>query len=95
MYVVTLEFSSNRANAPDFLAGHNAWIAQGFADGVFLLTGGLKPNAGGVVLAHNVSRAELEARVQDDPFVAADVVRPSILEIAPGRTVERLAFLKG
>lgn len=94
MFVVTLRFSADKARAPQFMEGHNAWIRRGFDDGVFLLTGALQPGVGGVVLAHNISRADLEARVQEDPFVAEGVVSAEILDIAPGRTDERLAFLK-
>ena len=53
MFVVTLTFSANKTQAPQFMADHNAWIRRGFEDGVFLLAGGLLPSAGGAVLAHN------------------------------------------
>lgn len=95
MFLVTLRFSANKAKAAAFMEGHNAWIQRGFNDGIFLLTGNLQPSAGGAVLAHNVSRADLESRVKDDPFVAEDVVSAEIVEITPGRTDERLSFLKG
>lgn len=95
MFVVTLRFSANKARAPQFMAGHNDWIRRGFEDGVFLLTGSLQPNAGGAILAHNTSHANLQVRVQEDPFVAENVVSAEILEIMPGRTDERLAFLIG
>lgn len=94
MFVVTLRFAANKAKAPQFMEEHNAWIKRGFDDGIFLLTGSLQSSAGGAVLAHNVSRADLEARVQEDPFIAENVVIADILEIAPGRLDERLAFLR-
>lgn len=94
MFVVTLRFSANKAQAPRWMEGHNAWIAKGFADGVFLLTGSLPPGAGGAVLAHGTTRPDLEARLAQDPFVIHDVVVPDIVEIAPGRADPRLAFLK-
>jgi uncharacterized protein YciI len=94
MFAVVLKFSANKALAPKFMEGHNAWIKRGFDDGVFLLTGSLLPSAGGVVLAHNVSRASLEARVNEDPFVREEVVSADILEVAPGRVDERLDFLE-
>ena len=93
MFLVTLKFSANKAKAAQFMEGHNAWIRRGFDDGLFLLAGSLQPAAGGAVLAHNISRTDLEARVNDDPFVAEDVVRAEIMEIRPGKTDERLAFL--
>ena len=93
MFVVLLEFSANKARAGQFMDGHKDWIRRGFEDGVFLLVGGLQPNAGGGIVAHNTSRSDLQDRVNDDPFVAENVVSARILEIVPSRTDERLEFL--
>jgi uncharacterized protein YciI len=95
MFVIVLRFAANRAAAPDHMAAHNAWIDQGFADGVFLMTGSLQPSAGGAVLAHNATDADIRARVAEDPFVREGVVYAEILEIKPGRSEERLRFLLG
>lgn len=93
MFVIVLKFSGRRDRAADLVEGHNAWIRRGFDDGIFLLVGSLHPGQGGAILAHNVSRAELEGWVRDDPFVAEEVVSADILEIAPSRTDRRLQFL--
>jgi uncharacterized protein YciI len=93
MFVVLLRFSDKSALDGPFMEGHNTWIKRGFDDGVFLLTGSLQPKLGGAVLAHNTSRTDLEARVNDDPFVFHGVVNAEILEISPGQTDARLAFL--
>jgi uncharacterized protein YciI len=93
MFVVLLKFSNNKAQAAHFMEGHNAWIKQGFEDGIFLLVGSLQSKLGGGILAHNTSLSELQTRVNGDPFVAQDVVSAEILEITPARTDERLAFL--
>lgn len=93
MFIVFLRFSENKAQASAFMNDHNAWIQNGFDDGVFLVSGSLKPSAGGAVLAHGTSLAELEARVAEDPFVAKNVVAAEIIEITPGRTNDSLAFL--
>ena len=73
--------------------GHKAWIKRGFDDGIFLLSGSIQPSSGGAVLAHNTSLSDLQSRVNDDPFVAENVVSAEILEITPGRADERLGFL--
>ena len=93
MFIITLRFA-DRAKAPQFMDGHNAWINRGFDDGVFLLVGSLQPNAGGAILAHNASPEEIAARVQNDPFVAEGVVSAQILAVTPGRADKRLTFLK-
>ena len=94
MFIVLLKFSGNKGRASQFLEGHKEWIRRGFDDGVFLLVGNLQPNLGGGIVAHNTSLSDLRHRVNDDPFVAEDVVSAEILEIAPSRTDGRLAFLR-
>ena len=93
MYLILLTFGANKAKAPDHMAGHNAWIAKGMSDGVFLLVGSLQPQAGGAILAHGEDRDAIAARVAADPFVAEGVVTPTIHEITPGKADPRLAFL--
>lgn len=95
MLIVLLKFSDNKSQAGELMDGHNAWIKRGFDDGVFLLVGGLQPNLGGGVVAHNTSLAELQTRVNDDPFVANNVVSAEIIEITPAKADERLEFLLG
>ncbi len=93
MFVVLLRFSAKRNEAGRFMDGHKQWIAQGFDDGVFVLAGSLQGGLGGAVVAHNTARADLERRVNADPFAAEDVVSAEILEIAPSRADERLRFM--
>jgi len=93
MFIVLLRFSSNKGRAGQLTEGHKQWIKRGFDDGVFLLVGGLQPNLGGGIVAHNTSLPDLQSRVNDDPFVAENVVRAEILEIAPSRADQRLEFL--
>jgi uncharacterized protein YciI len=93
MFIVLLKFSSHKGRASQFMEGHKDWIKRGFDDGVFLLVGSLQPNLGGGIVAHNTSLSDLQSRVNNDPFVAENVVRAEIVEIAPSRTDGRLEFL--
>ena len=95
MFIVLLKFAANKARAGEFMEAHRAWIDRGFRDGVFLASGNLPPGLGGGIVAHGVSRADLDRRVSEDPFVAEQVVTPEIVELAPSRTDQRLAFLAG
>ena len=94
MFVVLLKFSDNKAKAPEFMEGHNAWLKRGFDDGVFLAAGSLQPGLGGGIVAHNTSLADLHDRVNDDPFVAERVVSAEVLEIAVAKADGRLDFLR-
>lgn len=93
MFIVFLRFSANKAQAGQFMAGHNAWVKQGLDDGVFLLVGSLQPNLGGGILAHGTSFSALEKRVGEDPFVAEGIVSAEIMELTPSLADERLKFL--
>jgi uncharacterized protein YciI len=93
MFIVLLKFSANKGQAGQFMEGHNEWIRRGFDDGVFLLVGSLQPSLGGGIVAHNTTLPDLQSRVNNDPFVAENVVSAEILEITPAKADERLKFL--
>jgi uncharacterized protein YciI len=93
MFVVLLRFSDNKARAAQLMEDHKQWIKRGFDEGVFLLSGSLEAGSGGGILAHNTTLSELHGRMNEDPFVAENVVRAEIIEITPGKADERVAFL--
>ncbi|MGW8310844.1 MAG: YciI family protein [Thiogranum sp.] len=93
MFIVLLRFSGNKRKAAELMDGHNEWIKRGFDDGVFLVAGGLQPGLGGAIVAHNTTLPDLQSRVNNDPFVAEDVVGAEILEITPAKADDRLRFL--
>ena len=95
MFIVILKFSDNKAKAGQFMEGLKEWIKRGFDYGVFLMVGSLQPNLGGGIMAHNTSLSDLQGRVNDDPFVAENVVSAEMIEITPSRIDERLEFLLG
>lgn len=94
MFVTFLKFAENRAAAPEFMAAHNDWIAQGFADGAFLCVGSLLPAAGGAIIANGESRADHDARIAADPFVVQGIVTAETYEIDPKRTIAAIDFVK-
>ncbi len=94
VFLVLLRFSEKRSDAGPHRAEHDAWIEAGMRAGFFLLVGSLHPARGGAVLAHGLSRTELEALVARDPFVAHGVVEAEIAEISPMRVAPALAFLR-
>lgn len=95
MFIVLLKFSDNKAKAGQFMDGHKAWLKRGFDEGIFLMAGSLKPQLGGGIMAHNISRENLEAWIGDDPFVAHDIVVPEIIEIEPSQRQPQFEGLFG
>lgn len=93
MFLIQLRFSANQANASQFMDGHNAWLKDGFDKGTFLLAGTIQPKLGGAILAHNATLDQIQAFVQQDPFVAECVVNAEIIEITPSKAAPQLEFL--
>jgi len=93
VFIVLLRFAAGRDQAGRLMQAHKAWLQQGFDEGVFLLAGSLQPQSGGVVLAQGLPLPEIKARVDADPFVAENVVSAEIIEIAPNKAQQALAFL--
>jgi hypothetical protein len=94
MFVIFLRFAENRHLAGEHMQGHNDWIRQGIDDAVFLLTGSVAGGQGGAILAHGLTRADLERRLEADPFVARRIVAPEVIEIEPSAADHRLAFVR-
>jgi len=93
MHIVLLKFAGNKDQAPHHMDEHNAWLKRGFDDGVFVLAGTLQPRRGGAIISIGCTLEELQARVADDPFVAAKVVEAEIVEVSPSKVDPRLQFL--
>ena len=93
MFVILLKFSTNKANAGQFMERHNAWLRDGFEKGIFLLSGSIQPKAGGAVLAHNATPEQIRTIVNEDPFVAEGVVTAEIVEISASKSTPALDFL--
>jgi len=93
MFIILLKFSDNKSQAAEFMQAHNNWIKQGFNENLFLVVGSITPNQGGCIIAHNCSLNELQQRVNNDPFVAQNIVSAEILEVTANQTSEQLSFL--
>lgn len=93
MYVVFLRFSVGRDQAGRLMQAHKEWLQRGFDEGVFLLAGSIQPQAGGMILASGITLAQLEDRVNSDPFVVENVVQAEIVTVIPAKADPRLAFL--
>jgi uncharacterized protein YciI len=94
LFIIHLTYTAPLEEIDRQLAPHQAWVNAGLAEGVFVAAGPLVPRTGGVILAHGLTRAALEARLAEDPFVKAGLVRVEVLDHAIRAADPRLAFLK-
>jgi MFS family permease len=93
MYIVLLRLADGTKVA-EHLEGHRQWLQQGFDDGIFFLTGGIREAGGGAILAAGLTLDELNARLAEDPFVIHGVVvAPDVLDLEVTINDPRLAVL--
>lgn len=93
MYAIILEYKSSPKDVPGLVDAHKAWADANVANGTFVLSGPNKQGNGGLILAHGLDRAALDALIDTDPFKKSGVVSYTIIEAAPRTGDPRLSFL--
>ena len=86
MFVITLTYRAGLEEIDAALQDHIAWLDQQYADSVFLASGRRVPRVGGVILAKDVTSAELEERLDADPFRRQGLADYTVTEFVPSRT---------
>jgi uncharacterized protein YciI len=69
---------------------HLAYLQRHYADGTFLVSGRQRPPAGGVILAREVDRAELERITATDPYVIEEAADYTILEFGATQVADTM-----
>ncbi|MDO6407577.1 YciI family protein [Pantoea phytobeneficialis] len=93
MYVVYLNYFRPVAEVETLLAPHIEWLDRYFASGAFIAAGRKDPRTGGMVLVKDMERAELDAILAEDPFVA--VANYDVTKVNVTRASEAFAALTG
>lgn len=73
---------------------HSVWLDQQYRDGVFLASGRQVPRRGGVILASNLERAELDRRLALDPFSQRGLASYAVTEFLPTRVATGMELLE-
>lgn len=93
MFIVLLTYTAPLNQIDALGEAHRGWLRTCYDDGVFLASGPQDPRSGGAILAHGLTRAELEARLAQDPFAQAGLATYQITKVAVRFADPRLAFL--
>jgi uncharacterized protein YciI len=83
MFVVTLTYVVDPSEVDAIRPDHVAWLKRQFAAGAFVASGRRQPPIGGVILAGNISRAELDRALAGDPYAQQGVAAYEIVEFVP------------
>jgi uncharacterized protein YciI len=94
MFVVNLHYIAPMEEVDKSLTEHVAFLNDNYAKGIFVASGRKVPRTGGVILARNVSRNELEAILDQDPFKARNLATYDITEFIATMTSPELAAIR-
>jgi uncharacterized protein YciI len=62
------------------MADHMVFLKKQYAEGRFVVSGRKIPRDGGIIIATGESRAEIEALIAEDPFVARGLAEFRVIE---------------
>jgi uncharacterized protein YciI len=80
MFVIELIYKADLAQIDANMTAHVAFLKKYYAAGNFLVSGRKIPRDGGIILAVGSSRDEIQAIVEQDPFVARGLAQFRIIE---------------
>ena len=80
MFVIELVYKVPLAKIDAHMKPHVAFLNRYYEAGNFLVSGRKIPRDGGIILAVGRNRQEIEAIVQEDPFVARGLADARIIE---------------
>ena len=90
MFVIELTYTAPLSAIDAAMKPHVAWLNRHYASGTFIASGRKVPRDGGVILATIASRAELEAIVAADPFVAGGLATARVIEFRASQRADDL-----
>lgn len=70
MFVIELSYKARLEEIDAHMAEHVAFLKKNYASGNFLISGRKIPRDGGIIVALAKNRAQIEAIIKEDPFVA-------------------------
>jgi uncharacterized protein YciI len=93
MFIVSISYTSPLAKIDQFVPEHLEFLDEQYRLGHFQLSGRKVPRTGGVILATVESRSKLDKILEQDPFRRESLADYEVIEVAPTKSSQSLAFL--
>lgn len=93
MFIINLTYKVPLEEIDQLLDDHVDFLNKQYDAGVFIASGRKVPRTGGIILSNTISKTELEAIIEQDPFRKHEVADYELIEFVPSKTSEALRFL--
>lgn len=84
LFIVTINYIKPLEEVNEKRGEHLAFISNYVLAGNFLAVGRQDPAVGGVVIAHNMSKEELQNILEQDPYYTNGLANFNIIKFNPG-----------
>jgi uncharacterized protein YciI len=83
VFVLLVNYHAPLERIDELRPAHVAYLETHYAEGLFLVSGRQRPPGGGVIVARDADRAEIERVAATDPFVVEGAATYTIVEFGP------------
>jgi uncharacterized protein YciI len=83
VFVLLSTYTARLERIDELRPRHLAYLQRHYADGTFLVSGRQQPPAGGLIVAGDVDRAQIERIIETDPYVTEGAAEYTIVEFTP------------
>lgn len=90
MFVIELIYKAGLDQIDAHMGAHVKFLKKYYAAGNFLVSGRKIPRDGGIILAVGKSRADVEALMREDPFVARGLAEFRVIEFRASQRADDL-----
>ena len=94
MFIVSLHYTSPLEKVDSWLEEHVLFLKTQYENRVFIASGRKVPRTGGIILAKSMSRDELQAILEQDPFHRNGLAEYDVVEFVPSMTLPEFEGLK-
>lgn len=95
LFIVSLTYKKELEDVEIFIDKHVCFLDKYYKQGKFIFSGRKNPRTGGVILAYNITRMELELILKEDPFWINQIADYDIIEVAVTKYAEAFeSFIK-
>ena len=90
MYIILLNYKKSLEEVDKYIPEHVDFLNEHYANKKFILSGRRNPRTGGIILATNCDRKELEMIISKDPFYLNEIAEYEIIDFTPTKFDEGL-----
>lgn len=83
MFIVSLTYKKPIDEVEKYIKEHIIFLDKYYALNKFIFSGRKNPRIGGVILSYNVTRAEIDEIIKEDPFFKNQIAEYEITEVIP------------